>query len=273
MTTTTTTCARPNCTRKQYPDVHTDFCERHYKLTTDYTPYEGKHPFPHHITQPLLDQGYSLAGICGAAGITHSHLTLLHKNNYRISGVTLRKLENLNIDNAPTQPAWRTVRRLRALLANGATYQEISEGTGISVASLRAARQGRKAHFLKATHDRMCAYYAEHEADPYRKPNPLAKSNNWTRPMQWDNIDDYDENPDAHKRVPADNVAYSIRKLRDNGMQWKDIAELLNTEISTAQKIMEKKKTIELFTHDKYLSTIHLYHQRYHTKKARAAAL
>lgn len=269
------TCSRPNCTRPRYAYRGATLCIRHFRLTDDYKPYGDPRPYPHHIIDPLLEQGYSLSGISVAAGLTPHHLGSARAEGRGIREATLRRLEQLDPDAIGKQPGWRATRRIRALLANGDHLADIAKETGLSVAALTAISSGIRKTVQRDTFIRIRDYYAAHELDLPRKPGNRVANAGWEPPMHWANIDDPAEDWHGQALVSTSTIHGYFRTLREEGMTWAEVGEIFEMSGDQACGFMQKD-LVRRKTRDRMMSAWSRYGFRRswdgRTRPTRAAA-
>lgn len=273
--TATDTCSRPSCDRPRYAFRGTGLCLRHFQLTDEHQPYGDLHPYPHHIIDPLLEQGYTLGGISFAAGLATHHLGNSLAAGLGVRDVTLRRLEQLDPDTIGKQPGWRVTRRVRALLANGARLSEISEGTGLSVSALTAISSGIRQTVQRDTFIRIRDFYTEHEFDLPRPPGNRVANAGWEPPMHWANIDDPKEDWHGRAMVTTATIHGYLRLLREEGMTWAEVGEVFEMGGDKACALLQKD-TIQRKVRDRHMSAWYRYRFREtwgnRTKQGRAAA-
>lgn len=160
-----------------------------------------------HLTK-LLDSGMSQQTIARQAGVAQTTVSYLVRG--KVSSTQLANARRLlavephTFDDAAWQPAYRTVRRVRALYAAGHGPETIADLAKVDVSSipaLAAARwvrvRPRVAHGIRTAYDTLAGVAGTSAKARYR-----ARKSGWPDPTWWEDMGGLDD-PDAPDHVDA----------------------------------------------------------------------
>ena len=237
------TCVRPNCTRTVYRgNRNTGLCRTHYESSAEYNPRGPAVEIPADHIVMLLNRGYKIRALSLAAGLSQTHLSTA-LNHGLVSAETHRKIMDLDPEDAPTQPAYRATRRLRALMGAGWLQREIQEATGLPRPWLRNISCGTVSDTNNAYFQILKRFYEEHEADPLRPKSRYAGQVRWAPPLAWDDIDDPSEDADDVPPVSAEISKHHVRQLREVGMTWEQVASTLGLpDAKEVDRLLKRSK-------------------------------
>lgn len=111
------------------------------------------------------------------------------------------------------QPAWPYQRRLQSLRAAGWTVPELARHTQLSHTAILRISDGTAQHLTRQAANAIHAAWESLSHQPVKPAPPSVTANYWPLPLEWDNIDDPDETPTSHRRVPAAQILYMLDYL------------------------------------------------------------
>lgn len=245
-----TECSRPRCTRAA-KSLATGLCKRHFSLL-----YGDAHktvPFPAKRFDELLAIGYTATAICTAAGIGHDVVRRAYPDG-NCYGHVRAAIVNVDLEKAPTQPAWRSTRRVRSLAAAGMPIRDIGEAAGLDCAYISRLAGGTLKRTSTETFKAIDRVWNAHRNDPVREPAPRIARRQWATPWEWEDIDD------PHIDVHGDSIVSSrsaIASIEKAIAQWgtKRTAELIGISTSEMHRIL-RRGTIRESTRARILGSI-----------------
>lgn len=256
---TSPTCASPKCTNRS---IGGDFihCHKHAYATGNLQPRINPTMARQHL-QKLTNAGATIHSISAASGIDRNVIShILNNQSKTIRQKTHRKLMAVTPAQTITSvPAWQIARRIRALRAAGWQMQEIASKAGVSRSALNhILRRNTIVH--RDTALRIRDAYTQLAAQPVRPPTPWVSRQHWAKPMEWDDIDDPEEQRDGvalgrwnptfvtASRVKPDEALHA--KLEDLHAHYgtqKDLADALGYHPSSiAHHMNRESKTIDV---------------------------
>lgn len=194
---TSPTCASPKCTNKAH-DQYVKYCNKHAYAKGAINPLVDATMARHHA-QRLIDTGVTKCGIAETAGISHDVMIRLmngtatrlrRRTHNAIMAVTPRE----SVQHIPT---WQLARRIRALRAAGWRTTELVEHTGLSDSTLLKIQHEHWQHTSRRVALRIRDVYTQLANHPVRPPTAWVARQHWAKPMEWDDIDDPDEQRDG----------------------------------------------------------------------------
>lgn len=224
------TCARPTCDRIAHKSGK-GHCLTHAQALGIIKPYIPRDKALRAV-QSKLDQGHTIWSLATAAGL---HKTVLYKfmagpdTAWGTNGMAQPTYQAiLNAPLNPTySPGWPVSRRVQALRAAGHSMQELVDGTGVSQQLLTRLSFRNPKRVETAVHEKIMAFYEEHELDEARPENPRTAKHKWPAPLDWDDIDDPDEVAIASRFFHSDGVCIRGHELYDFN-QFKSDADAKN---------------------------------------------
>lgn len=251
----TATCSRPKCTGKLWaPSGEHELCQPHWSRSGHARKNGGAVPFPHEHVQDLIDRGYSIDSIRRVAGISHSTLSESMRLNRPLTEYSYRKLMNADMEQCLRQPAWRAQRRLRALAVIGIPAKEISAGTGISKGAINSICAGYTRSITRENLQKIVRFYQQHEFDVPDAYHGHVTNSGWAPPLQWDDIDDPDENHhNLRAKVTATSIKRRVADMRADGMTWAEIGDVFDTSAASITSVYTAGR-IERYRRDALIS-------------------
>lgn len=166
----------------------------------------GRANWARNLIQQNLDRGIGIKAIAEATNIAERTLRDLvtHRQNYLhdYTAARLAKLPHLHLEPA-RHPTWQAARRLQALQAAGHSVPEIAKRTGLAERAIHQICAEKYPAVYDATWQAINDDYQAHQLDPARPADPRIKRHNWPKPMDWDNIDDPQEDPTSRDKYVA----------------------------------------------------------------------
>ena len=245
-----TECSRPRCTRAA-KSLATGLCRRHFSLL-----YGDAHkavPFPSARFDELLAIGYTATAICTAAGVGHDVVRRAYPDG-NCYGHVRDAIVNVDLEKAPSQPAWRATRRVRSLAAAGMTIRDIGEASGLDCAYISRLAGGTLKRTSTDTFKAIDRVWNDHRDDPVREPAPRIARRQWATPWEWEDIDD------PHTDVHGDSIVSSrsaIASIEKAIAQWgtKRTAEIIGISTSEMYRTL-RRCTIRESTRARILGSI-----------------
>lgn len=246
-----TTCQRPTCQRKPHPHAH-GYCRTHAYAEGILQTRVNAEPARQHV-QKLLDAGATKSAIARAAGISRPTMTKLCAGCDTISARTHKSIMAITAPPTPgILPALAYGRRIRALRAAGHTLNELVEATGLYKTTIVYLSTNRWETITKSTADKIRHAYDQLAYKPVRPASPRVAKYNWPLPMDWDDIDDPEEQPTPgrtaasgyiHRRIQllTEEIGNPTRTAKYIGVTPKVIKNLLNGDQRTVSPTLETK--------------------------------
>ena len=186
--------------------------------------------------------GMSYALIARRAGVSDATVTYLvrgvTKNPKRDNARRILAVKPADFDSDAIRPAFRSVRRLRALYAIGHNPETIGAATGLDQSAISHLTNGRHDTVKASTESKIRGAYVRLSTipGPSEKARRRAASLRWNGPLDWDNIDDPNcqpetgphrrrTDPDARTKVYAD--VSRVAELTAAGRSAQQIADEL----------------------------------------------
>jgi len=204
--------------------------------------------------QELVDAGCAQCWIADAAGIRVETVNdLFNGRRRRLYADTATALLAVRPQRAVRAaarrdrgliPAQGTVRRLRALAANGHPLYRIAEQAGISKVHARLLASGRQPHVTTAVARAVATAYDRlwNVDGGSTLTRNRARAAGWVPPLAWD--DDAIDNPHAEP------LPYERRRIRNRGPDLaKDAAELTGRGLTRAQAAERLGVTADAITY------------------------
>lgn len=163
--------------------------------------------------QQLIDEGHSFNAIADMTGVTRHTIKSIWTAEFptcrrRVYDQIMHPDPTARRDRS-TEPAWPVQRRIRALRAAGWSIQDIAAGAGVSVAGLYKIARPETQRVEVGFANKVKALYTQHECDPLKVPASTAIGwKMWPKPMDWNNIDD----PNEDARASEWNPRITVRK-------------------------------------------------------------
>lgn len=144
----------------------------------------------------------------------------------------MRATAQMRADNAAV-PAWPTGRRLRSLRAAGWTTKELADALESHRSQISKVCAGEHPMVRLIFARRVEEFFAGH-LEVIRPPSVAAKKAGWPLPIEWQNIDDPDEDPTA--QAPDGTTANPDRTGGGSGKVRipQDVVEALRWAVNTA---------------------------------------
>lgn len=197
MTTTRPKCASPKCTNLAHT-TYTRYCAKHAYATGELR-HRVDAAMARQRLQKIINAGGTITGVSKATGVDRVPLKLLLSGKSKtIQQSTHRKIMSVSPGQTIAYaPAWQITRRIRALRAAGWQMQELVERTGLEKSALTAISAGRRDVVRRSTAVVIRDAYKEMSTHPVRPPTQWVARQHWAKPMEWDDIDDPNEQRDG----------------------------------------------------------------------------
>lgn len=257
---TSPTCASPKCTNKAH-DHYVLYCNKHAYAKGILNPLVDATMARHHA-QRLIDTGVTKHAIAQAAGISDDVMIRLMNGTAtrirrRIHDAIMAVTPRESVQHIPT---WQLARRIRALRAAGWRTTELVEHTGLSDSTLLKIQHEHWQHVRRRNALRIRDAYAELSTQPVRPPTAWVARQHWAKPMEWDDIDDPDEqrdgialgrlNPEfvtANRVKPDEALHAKLADLHAHYGTQKNLADALGYHPSSiAHHMNRESKTIDV---------------------------
>lgn len=185
-------------------------------------------------------RGYSHSQIAAAAGLARRVIDAHAKQQLKsINPDSARKILAVRLDNTAIPDylpvdATGTIRRLRALSVLGHQLQNIAAAAGHQAGALSKVLNGHSEHVRGTTANDIARVYEAWQHTPGRdkRTRLRAQREGWHGPLDWDDIDNPDEQPDtdapelSHKELAQQRLA-DIVLLASAGNRPEQIAQRL----------------------------------------------
>lgn len=260
MTTTRPKCASPKCTNRAHT-TYTRYCAKHAYATGELNRRVDA-AMARQRLQRIIDAGGTITGVSKATGVDRVPLKLLLSGKSKtIQQSTHRKIMSVTPGQTIAYvPAWQITRRIRALRAAGWQMQELVERTGLDKSALTMISTGRRETVRRSTAIRIRDAYTQLANHPVRPPTQWVARQHWAKPMEWDDIDDPDEQRDglalgrlnptfvtANRVKPDDALHAKLADLHAHYGTQKSLADALGYHPSSiAHHMNRESKTIDV---------------------------
>lgn len=260
MTNTRPKCASPKCTNLAHT-TYTRYCRKHAYATGELSRRVDA-AMARQRLQRIINAGGTITGVSKATGVDRVPLKLLLSGKSKtIQQSTHRKIMSVTTGQTIAYvPAWQITRRIRALRAAGWQMQELVERTGLEKSALTAISAGRRDVIRRSTAIVIRDAYTQLAAQPVRPPTPWVSRQHWAKPMEWDNIDDPNEqrdgialgrlNPEfvtANRVKPDEALHAKLADLHAHYGTQKNLADALDVHPSSiAHHMNHESKTIDV---------------------------
>lgn len=267
-------CARPGCTRTGNPRYR-NYCRTHAEHLRIIQPRIPADKPRQHL-QNLLNHGASLKSIAEATGANYITLhNLKQGKSATVSATTAQRV--LSLTQPPQQyrqPAWPTMRKLQSLRAAGWTLNELATHTGISRSNISYISTGAWDTVTPHIHHATEKTWQALSAKPIRPPAKNLIPFNWPLPMEWDDINNPDEQPREDKTIPVpDRIRYFLRTLYEETGTYKDAAGIVDLSPKSVVGLARgTQKTIRCSTASQITKHYYRHHIDMYTPQRRKAA-
>lgn len=233
-------CAR-SCGRKAL-EYANGLCEPHARAAGLLKKRVPAEPTRTHI-QNLINAGATQTGISRQSGISDVTIRhILQQRSTTISGHTAEAIQAVTTPPKPApKPAWPYRRRLQALRAAGWRLNELHAITGLNPDTIVRICNYRWDTINPATAKAIEQAWQQCAHKPIRPAPNRIKANAWALPMEWDNIDDPDENPRPTQRVAVSpRISYILRTMVEEIGTISATSRLLDISEPTIDGIIRK---------------------------------
>ena len=196
--------------------------------------------------QNLLNAGATQTGISRQSGISDVTIRhILQKSSTTISGRTAEAIQAVTTPPKPApQPAWPYRRRLQSLRAAGWRLDELHAITGLNRDTIVRICNHRWETINPATAQTIEQAWRQCAHKPIRPAPARIKNNGWALPMEWDNIDDPDENPaETRRQSVTGRLRHILTLMREETGGANHVSELCGVNHTTVLRILQGKQT------------------------------
>lgn len=137
------------------------------------------------------------------------------------------------------QPAWPYRRRLQSLRAAGWTVPELTHHTRLSHTAILRISDGTAQHLTPQAANAIRNTWKALSLQPVKPAPTSIAANYWPLPLEWDNIDDPEETPTSHRRVPADQILYMLDYLHEQLGSFTKVSDYCGISESTAKSFIK----------------------------------